>query len=59
MPYDKPEKPIAKVTPPEETKTPRYDYQAEDARSFSLQFSPIGRNPERDAKDIGCELKIS
>lgn len=59
MPYDKPEKPIAKVTPPEETKSPRYDYQAEDARSFSLQFSQIGQQIGRDGMEVGCELKIS
>jgi len=54
MPYEKQAEPISTAAQPQETKSPRYEYQRDDARSFSLQFTPV-----TGEKQVGCELKIS
>lgn len=57
MQYEQPEKPMSQITPPEETKSPRYDYQSHDARSFSLQYTPSSQPLNAD-REGSCQLRI-
>lgn len=57
MPSDKQDKPVVIATPPTESKSAPYEYQQDDARSFSLQFSPMTGEKE-PITPLGCELKV-
>ena len=43
---------------PDEHKTPEYEYQAHDSRSFSVRFSSVDERKESDKAENSSGLKV-